>query len=455
MKRKNISLYLMIAAGLLMTACKAADPKVEDLVYAEDEATIQDLVKDGKLYTLQEFKDSFMTEEGNYLSEQSLYRTRATGTGTAGKYLFSLDTLPKDGPGIYIMGRVSTDDYGGNFYKALVLQQLVGDGQQAMRISVDAGSVSGMYPRGQMVLIRCNGLAIGRYANQPQLCVPSYNNNVYADKAAQKIGWAPGRIPLARFKEATKRIGNPDEKKLVYEEMTIADITKVFDIESGRNADGKLVRIKNIHYSGQCLTSNKSLQYCTTGNPKDDSYSNVFAPTTGNVGYPQSRIIFDEDDENYICVSMSEYAKEANYYLPGATSGAEGEEYQYDSAAVVDYSKPYLIAKLNDYGDCYIPVTARKEYQGWKENDVIYTDDEHKSENAYIFTGSGWDKGRCGVLHCSEYEGEMKGILSYYMDNAGYSPAVTNWAISICDLSDLQLTKEGKKWVPLEYTPNK
>jgi len=197
--------------------------------------------------------------------------------------------------------------------------------------------------------------------------------------------------------------------------------------------------------------------YCSTGNPAKDGYANVFAPTTGNVGYPQSRVIFDESNTDYICVSMSEYAKEANYYLPGATAADEGEVYYYDSLKVKDYSQPYLLANLSDkLQNCYIPVSARKEYQGWKVDDVVYTDTE--KTNGFVCTGivggeAQWSD-HLGVVHCPEYSGTVRGILSYYMDNAKYSPQVSNWAISICDLSDLDLYKDGKKWVPLEYTPN-
>ena len=62
-----------------------------------------------------------MTENGNFLSDSTQYRSRAK---YGSLYLFSIDTLPKDGPGIYLRGRVATDDYGGNFYKALVIQQV-------------------------------------------------------------------------------------------------------------------------------------------------------------------------------------------------------------------------------------------------------------------------------------------------------------------------------------------
>ena len=120
------SKYLFIAAvsAVVFTAC-SYDVKPEKLYL--DEEGVKAQIADGKLYTINEFLDAFMTEEGNYLSDTSLYRTRATNGN--GIYLYSIDTLPSYGPGIYLRGRVTTDDFGGNFYKALVIQQIVDDKQ--------------------------------------------------------------------------------------------------------------------------------------------------------------------------------------------------------------------------------------------------------------------------------------------------------------------------------------
>lgn len=461
MKRLSIySIGTIVAIAAMLSSCKYDKPNQNDIFYAEDAATIEKLTADGQLYTINEFLDKFMTEEGNYKSDTALYRLNGTGSANPGIYLFSIDTLPQDGPGIYVMGRITTDDYGGNFYKTLVIQQtedLNGNSmpQQALRISVDAGSISGMYPRGQKVLIRCNGLAVGRYANQPQLCVPSYNNNVWADKANKKVGWAPGRIPLTRFKAAVQRIGTPDASQLVYDEVDIADIIASVDIKQARYQDGRLVRINGIHYTGHCLNNSRESMYCTTGNPSEDKFANVFAPTTLNVGHPQSRLIADKNGDT-ISVSMSEYAKEANFYLPGASSGEEGEVFLYDTAASYDISKPFLIADLPCKRGCVVPVTYRKEESGWQVDDVIYLDS--LKTTGYIYTGTTWSAA-IGVLHCPDYTGSVQGILSYYMDNAGYAPAESNWSISICDLSDLSLYKRDDvgtliPWNPIEYTPN-
>ena len=383
---KSIKFLSIAAVAALFTACNY-DVKPESLYMNEDQ--VKEKIADGKLYTINEFLDAFMTEEGNYLSDTSMYRTRATNGD--GIYLFSIDTLPTKGPGIYIRGRVSTDDFGGNFYKALVIQQIVDGKQQNLRLSIDMGSASGMYPRGQELLIRCNGLAIGRYSNQPQLCVPSYNNNTNAQHGEQKVGWAPGRIPAPICKQHFMLVGTPDESKLQYDEVTIAQcVANYSDIVGARKIDGRLVILKNVWFDGKYNDQSNGPSLCVHYNPETgvgnpevaDSNADVFAPTTNNVGYPQSRCI--TDGSQWTLVSTSEYAKYAHYYLP--------------------YEK---------VGDA-----------------IVY----------------------------GTYKGSVRGILGYYMDNAGYAPDQAKWSITICDLSDLDLkadgtgnVAEGTPWEPEEW----
>ena len=303
-------IYIAIVA--ILAAC--TPPAVDETKLFLTEDQTQEIIAQGTLLTLQEFKDTYMTEKGNYLSDTSLYRTRATSDGV--NYLFSIDTIGKREKPIYIRGRITTDDYGGNFYKTLCIQQVVNGKQQALRLSVDMGSANGLYQMGQEILIRVDGLAIGRYANQPQLCLPSYNNNIYANNAEQKIGWAPGHIPAAIFKAHTYCIGKPDVSKLHYDEFNITEFTSILNLQEARKWDGMLVRLKNVHYTGYYFTTS-GVAKCTTGNPEDDTNANVFAPTTTNIGYPQTRVIEDASG-NKTGISSSEYAKFAHFYLPGA-----------------------------------------------------------------------------------------------------------------------------------------
>ncbi len=302
----NISALLFSMGCMLLAACTPDEPT--KLYISEIEADA--MIEAGQCLTIEEFKATYMTEEGNYCMPD-LYRERSKA---GNYYLFSIDTIPVSDTPIYIRGRVTTDDYAGNFYKTLCIQQMVNGKQQAIRLSVDAGSIGGLYQLGQEILIRVDGLAIGRYANQPQLCLPSYNNNIYANRAEQKVGWAAGRIPFAIFKARTQCIGTPDKSKLYYDTLQITDYNHITSLVEARSWDAKLVCIENVHFTGQ-YDNNGTPTNCTTGDPETDGNANVFAPTTENMNYPQSRVIKDAQDK-WTLVSTSEYAKYAHFYLP-------------------------------------------------------------------------------------------------------------------------------------------
>lgn len=303
---------LYIALVALCAACTPPDVDSSKL-FLMNESEVEEVIGEGECITIEELKARYMTEEGNYCLPD-LYRKRSKA---GAYYLFSIDTIPTSKTPIYIRGRVTTDDLAGNFYKTLCIQQIIVEGgdttQQALRLSVDLGSANGLYPIGQEILIRVDGLAIGRYANQPQLCLPSYNNNIYANKAEEKIGWAPGRIPAAIFKARTKCIGLPDISKLYYEEVSISDFSTITNLAQTRALDAKLVRIKNVHYTGEYEEGAK----CVADNPETNSNANVFAPTTENLNYPQTRLIEDNNGKK-TGISTSEYAKFAHFYIPGA-----------------------------------------------------------------------------------------------------------------------------------------
>ena len=303
----NISALLFSLGCILLAACTPDEPT--KLYISEIEADA--MIEAGKCLTIEEFKATYMTEEGNYCMPD-LYRERSKA---GDDYLFTIDTIPVSDTPIYIRGRVTTDDYAGNFYKTLCIQYINEAGEQeALRLSVDAGSIGGLYQLGQEILIRVDGLAIGRYANQPQLCLPSYNNNIYANKAEEKVGWAAGRIPFAIFKARTQCIGTPDQSKLHYDTLQITDFNHITGLVEAREWDAKLVCIKDVHFTGQYENNGKPAN-CTNGDPETDGNANVFAPTTENMNYPQSRVIMDAQD-NWTLVSTSEYAKYAHFYLP-------------------------------------------------------------------------------------------------------------------------------------------
>ena len=268
-------------------------------------------------HTIGEFIDAYMTEAG------VLFPVRERANGTYAKNLFSVDTIPAGGPDIVICGRLISDDLSGNMYKTLVIQDIANP-DEALKLAVDAGSVSGLYPLGQVIKIRCNGLAIGKYANQAQLCVPSYNNNTYAMYAGEKVGWCPGRIPLPIFQEAVQCVGTPDVNAIVVDTMTIAEITSTPQ-SAIQKMCGRLVYIKGVHFNNMSQGDTE----LKDADPTLDSDAATFAPTTNFIGYQQSRDIEDANG-NWISISSSEYAKFANIRLPS-------EEYEGDIMGIVGY----------------------------------------------------------------------------------------------------------------------
>ena len=356
---KYIATFSVIATlAISLISCNINEPGQQYI----NEDQVKKIVGNGLLLNLNDLKRApYMTEKGNYC-DPALYRLRASGKGHTKDvsyldtiWLFSIDTIPTGRP-LYIRGRITTDDFSGNFYKTLCIQQMVGGRQQALRISVDAGSVGGLYQIGQELLIRIDGLAIGRYANQPQLCVASYNNNIYANKAEEKVGWAPGRIPFSEFNKRVTLIGKP--------QTPYCDTIEIFDFINHLNQvenrfdDGRLVCIKNVYYTGQYSNYGDPAN-CTTNDPDDfenGSSANVFAPSTGNMNFPQSRIITDE--EGYMTlVSASEYAKFSHFYLPGANeNGIAGcQDYVGNVTGILGYYRDNNITKLYNNVDSNAP----------------------------------------------------------------------------------------------------
>lgn len=404
-------LYLAFGTFVLiaMTSCEATEPEKGVLFISEEEADA--MIAEGHLYSINDFMHTFMdTEKGDFGDKENPYRSRSTNGN--GIYLYAVDTLPSDGEPIYIRGRVTTDDYAGNFYKTLIIQQRTnwetGEEipQQNLRISVDLGSVSGMFPMGQELLICCNGLAVGRYGNQPQLCIPAYNNNMFAMNATQKVGWAPGRIPAAKVRNCVYRIGRPDPTVLKYDTLTLQQLFSevpevpqqtVEDMWKVREADGRLVCLKDVKFTGEA-NNDGNLVDCEYAHPDSSTIANVFASTTKNIGFPQGRIIKSNDNSKRMGCSNSEYSKFANYLLPGAK--------------------------------------------------------QSKDE---------------AVAGCTNYRGTITGILSWYCDNATGTKNGTmsklwdlNWSVTPrgipgVGVNDINLYYAKKKqyWVPEEFDPKK
>lgn len=219
--------------------------------------------------------------------------------------LFTARLIPEDTTDMVINGVVTSSDVEGNIYKYIVIQEQ-GKNGQAIKISIDAGSLSGILPVGQKVSVKLNGLYLGKYAQSFQI------GTRYVNKDKIKVDTLhfrniyriePGRIPLPIALQAIHAYGMPNASLVKADTMTIAQIR-----QSGMTMVNKLVCIKNAYFTGRGADYGAPATII-----KDADY--IFAPSTDGVGYPQSREI--QDGSGYsIFISTSEYSKFATYKLP-------------------------------------------------------------------------------------------------------------------------------------------
>ncbi len=238
-------------------------------------------------YTIQQLKTAFMTDKDAYSDPVGKM---------AGLYTADIIESSED---VVISGYITSTDVEGNVYKYFVVQEDKPDGQ-AIKVSVDASGLSAIYPLGQKVWIRCNGMYIGKYGQSPQL------GSLYVNKERLKVSGSdsiyriePGRMPLFTAQSHVHSYGMPHPEKIKADTMTVAQI-KAADYNKLVN---KLICIKNAYFTG------------FDGNKKALTAENmIFAPSTGGVGYPQLRNINDGTGD--IAIATSEYAKFATKPLP-------------------------------------------------------------------------------------------------------------------------------------------
>ncbi len=271
---------------------------------------------------------------------------------------------------IIVRGRIITDDTQGNVYKYIVIQS-IDSNHTCLKISIDAGSISGMLPLGQVINVRCNGLILGRYAEAPQLGVRSYRND-------NKKREEPGRIPYTLAMKHIQKVGLPEPHKIFVEEMTLKQINAL-----DKKFDGfKIVRIKDAYFTG--YSEEKSSKYKlnavdamvpfpTDGIDKSEldnvlakyALNPTFAPSTYsyykasetyyNIGFPRSRQINDGTADGY--VATSEYARFADHLLPAFDANNKG-------------TVTAIVGWYNDSGsdgDWQLTIRSLKDLEGFKD----------------------------------------------------------------------------------------
>ncbi len=371
---KSINKFFVIsltALAILLPACHQYEPVSQEAYVKEADAW-------KATYTIDSLVDTYLSVNGDIfpVRENDLSKDGLSNTG-----IFSLDTLPAlnaDGSNaIIIRGRVVSEDVAGNLYKTLVIQDELHP-EQGLKLSVDAGSLSGIYQIGQLVAIRCNGLVLGKYAAQVQLGVAFFNTDKEPDwqpgGTGSKVGWEPGRIPLPIFQKAVQLIEAPDKSKVVVDSMEVSEITGwvapyFAPSEAGYKSIAKLasrfVRLKNVYFtqrSGGPGTVEDDYTYtvkpiCELAAPTDTTEaglaqwrqkSSIFAPESyKSQGYPQSRDIATVGEPTkWMAISTSEYAKFAEATIPSPIYAAPNS-----GSAVVGQFQGDIVGIIGVYSD--------------------------------------------------------------------------------------------------------
>ena len=222
--------------------------------------------------------------------------------------LFTTKLIPKDTTDMVIHGVITSSDVEGNIYKYIIIQEQ-GPNSQAIKMSIDAGSLSGLWPVGQKVSVKLNGLYLGNYAQSPQIGTHFVNLDKFKVDTLHKVNIyriEPGRIPLPIALKAIHAYGLPDPKLITVDTLTIAQIKA-----SGMSNVNKLVCIKNAYFTG------RGADYGAPSNIINDA-DMIFAPSTNGIGYPQSREI--QDGTGSIFIATSEYSKFATFRLPDSSN---------------------------------------------------------------------------------------------------------------------------------------
>ncbi|MBP7151113.1 MAG: hypothetical protein KBA43_00435 [Paludibacteraceae bacterium] len=262
-------------------------------------------------YTIEQLKNNFLTLNDAY-SDTVNYKGG----------LYTADPIQADSD-IVISGYITSTDAEGNVYKYFVVQEPGANGQ-AIKVSIDASGLSSIYPLGQKVWIRCNGLYIGRYGEAEQIGSRYVNTTKFKIKKSTGdtiYRIEPGRMPYLIAREHIHAYGMPDPTAIKPDTMTIAQIKA--QAANHQKLVNKLVCIKNAFFTGK-----------SEGDNLTDSEL-IFAPSTNGAGYPQLRDINDGTGE--ISIATSEYAKFASYPIPAST-------YRGDITVIVGWYRNYTDA---------------------------------------------------------------------------------------------------------------
>lgn len=369
---KNVKYLIGLVSVVILAACHTySEPDVHTYVEEGSPEEWKATMTIGAFLS----NPAYFSEFGNvtkYPPRPRSYEGAVTSGTNLG--LFSVEDITAD---VIIVGRIISTDAPGNIYKNIYIQDCANP-DYGIKIAIDAGSIGGVYQMGQKIALKLKGLAIGKYARMPQIGVPYYNNAKEGLDNSEKAGWEIGRIPMAIFQEHVQLIGKPDKSKIVVKDMTIADIKATADnYQSIALLTSRLVRINNVKFIPYTWDQNGKLSALSGSfSCGTDQNANTFAPTTGGIGFPQSRCFMlngtTDTIANTLAIGTSEFAKFACAPLPeeeyiGSVTGMVS--YYYDNGKYTAVNDKVWTIVLNGLDALDLKNSA---HEVWAADPVYY-----------------------------------------------------------------------------------
>lgn len=315
-----------------------------------------------------------------------------------------------------IKGVVTGNDYAGNIYQQIPLQDETG----ALVIGISASALYGHLPEGQEILVDLNGLYIGGYGEQCQI------GSVYTSPNTGKTGI--GRMDRYTWQKHFRLIGEADVAKAdaLAEDFDPSKLTDASYMEA--NA-GKLMTIRRVSFLN---ADGKS----------------VFAPDDGSVALTSNcanRALREYSSKN-IVVRTSTYADFAQEIIPEGTKDIKGIFTRYYDTWQI------LLRSTDDITDSQ---TAALEGLFDSQGDFVVEDKQLPEELNYIWTWSGsYGMKASAFLKDTNYASESW-LISPVIDLSQLTSATLTFQQAGNFFSDMQadcsvlVSTDRQDWTPL------
>lgn len=390
---KKLKYIAMAFAALLFASCMGdgyAEPDLSSTPIGNNE------IKEGNVITIAQLKSDYSSQ----ISSKQFV------------------TIDKD---VQIKGIVTGNDFGGNLYNEVCLQDETG----GILVCINANGLYGTLPVGQEILINLKGLYIGGYGSQAEV------GGVYTNTStgAQSIG----KVDRYIWEQHYKVIGlaNAEKAESMVEEF---DQSKIKDADYLKNCSGKLMTIKGVTFVNN---DGKTVYAPDEKGVKDNSN----CVNRNLKGISSSSMV----------VRTSAYAKFANNTLPTGPVNITGIFTRYNNVWQI------LIRTIDDVqpdnSGLSIFSESFAESQGaFTINDISLSEG---LEYAWKWAGSNYGMKASAHVGSSDFASESR-LTSPLIDLSKVSKATLEFdhaakffGSNFDDYLKLQVSEDGKTWTNL------